>query len=217
MMKKMETKPKRNQLISIGITVKGKPTPITYYSEKELEEKVECKNCTLQYAIYGAFGYCPDCAEHNSQQIAEANFDLVIKILDLAKELPSDVKSKLIENGLEDCISAFDGFARERCRDRYPKLSFQNIYVAKQKLDESGISIAEGLDSSEWDFVVNQFQKRHLLAHKMGVVDEEYIKKTSSHPEQLGKKVSITENDVMSLIGHLKVIVANISKHVQRS
>lgn len=217
MMKKMEAKPKKNQPISIGITVKGRPTPITYYSEKELEEKVECKNCTLQYAIYGAFGYCPDCAGHNSQQIAEANFDLVIKILDLAKKSPSDIKSKLIENGLEDCISAFDGFARERCRDRYPKLSFQNIYVAKQKLDESGINIAEGLDSSEWEFVIKQFQKRHLLAHKMGVVDEEYIKNTGSHPEQLGKKVSITENDVMSLIGHLKVIVSNLSKHVQRS
>lgn len=217
MMKKIETKPKRNQLISIGITVKGRPTPITYYSENELEQKIECKNCTLQYAIYGAFGYCPDCAEHNSQQIAEANFDLVIKILDLAKEAPSDIKSKLIENSLEDCISAFDGFARERCRERYPNLSFQNIYVAKQKLDESKINIAEGLDSSEWEFVVKQFQKRHLLAHKMGVVDEEYINKTGSHPEQLGKKVSITENDVMSLIDHLKVIVSNLSKHVQRS
>lgn len=217
MMKRMETKPKKNQFISIGITVKGKPTPITYYSEKELEEKVECKSCTLQYAIYGAFGYCPDCAEHNSQQIAEANFDLITKILELAKEASLDVKNKLIENGLEDCISAFDGFARERCCGRFPKLSFQNIYVAKQKLDESGINIAEGLDSFEWDFVVKQFQKRHLLAHKMGVVDEEYIKKTGGSTEQLGRKVSITEGDVMSLITHLKVVVSNLSKNVQRS
>lgn len=109
------------------------------------------------------------------------------------------------------------GLHERCCRDRYPKLSFQNIYVAKQKLDESGINIAENLDSSEWDFVVNQFQKRHLLAHKMGVVDEEYINKTGSHPEQLGKKVSITESDVMPLIGHLKVIVSNLSKHIKRS
>lgn len=217
MMKKMETKPTGNQFISIGITVKGKSIPVTYYSEKELEEKVACKSCTLQYAIYGAFGYCPDCAEHNSQQIVEANFDLVAKILDLAKEASPDIKGKLIENGLEDCISAFDGFARERCRDRYPKLSFQNIYAAKRKLDESGINIAEGLDRYEWDFVVKQFQKRHLLAHNMGVVDEEYIKKTRGHPEQLGKKVSITEGDVMSLISHMKVIVSNLCKHVQRS
>tara|TARA_B110000211_G_scaffold136739_1_gene156436 strand:- start:6774 stop:7661 length:888 start_codon:yes stop_codon:yes gene_type:complete len=217
MMKKVETKPKRNQFISIGITVKGNPTPITYYSEKELEEKVECKNCTLQYAIYGTFGYCPDCAAHNSQQIAEANFDLIIKILDLAKDASPDVKVKLIENGLEDCISVFDGFARERCCKQYPKLSFQNIYSAKQKLDESGINIPEGLNNSEWSFVVKQFQKRHLLAHKMGVVDEDYIKKTNGDHKQLGKKVSITETDVTTLIIHLKVIVSNISKHVERS
>ncbi|MCP9804291.1 hypothetical protein KBY75_12000 [Cyanobium sp. T1G-Tous] len=217
MMKKMEAKPKRNQFISIGISVKGKPTPIAYYSELELEEKIECKNCALQYAIYGAFGYCPDCAEHNSQQIVEGNFGLVLKILDLAKSASPEVNSKLIENGLEDCISAFDGFARERCSEEYPKLSFQNIVVAKEKLDKFGIDIVDGLSGSEWDFVVAQFQKRHLLAHKMGVVDEEYIKKTGCHPAQLGKKVLITEVDVMSLISHLKVIVANLSKHIQRS
>lgn len=215
--KRIETKSKRNQCISIGITVKGRPTPITYYSEKELEEKVTCKKCTLHYAIYGSFGYCPNCAEHNSQQIAEANFDLITRILDLAKEAPSDIRSKLIENGLEDCISAFDGFAREHCRDHYPSLSFQNIHVAKQKLDESGINIAEGLDSSDWVFVVNQFQKRHLLAHKMGIVDEVYIKKTGSDPELLGKKVSITETDVISLIDQLKLIVSNLSKQLKRT
>ena len=216
-MKKMEAKPKRDQFISISITVKGEPFPIANYTEKELEERVECRNCTLQYAIYGAFGFCPDCAEHNSQQIAEANFDLITRIIDLAKEEPSDIKSKLIENGLEDCISAFDGFARERCRDRYPKLSFQNISAAKEKLDEFGIDITDGLDASEWKFVVCQFQKRHLLAHRMGVVDEEYVSKTGSHPEWLGKKVSITENDVLSLIDHLKIIVSNLSRHVQRT
>jgi hypothetical protein len=217
MMKRLETKPKKNQFISIGISVKGRPTPITYYSEKELEEKVECKNCTLQYAIYGSFGFCPDCSEHNSQQIAEANFELVLKILELADKSPPDIKGKLIENGLEDCISAFDGFARERCRDQYPKLSFQNIHAAQKKLNESGINIAEGLDNLEWNFVVKQFQKRHLLAHKMGVADEEYVQKTGDSPEQIGKKVLITENDVMSLITYLKVIVSNLSRHVQRS
>ncbi len=51
----------------------------------------------------------------------------------------------------------------------------------------------------------------------MGVVDEEYIKKTSEHTDQLGKKVLITENDVMTLIAHLKIIVSNLSRNVKRS
>ena len=32
-MKKMESKPSRNQFISIGVSVKGKPIPITFYTE----------------------------------------------------------------------------------------------------------------------------------------------------------------------------------------
>lgn len=218
MMKKMEMKPKRNQFLSIGITVKGKATPITYYSEKELEEKVACSNCTLEYTIYGAFGFCPDCAEHNSQQIAEANFELVLKILELAKESSPDVEAKLIENSLEDCISAFDGFARERCSILYPKLSFQNIKNAKQKLEsDCSIDITEGLADSEWTFVVDQFQKRHLLAHKMGVIDEGFINKTGISNDNLGKKVPISEEDVSILINHLRTVVSNLSAHVQRS
>lgn len=217
-MKKMERKPKRNQFLSIGITVKGKATPITYYSEKELEEKLVCSNCTLEYTIYGAFGFCPDCAEHNSQQIAVANFELVLKILELAKASPADIQAKLIENSLEDCISAFDGFARERCSTLYPKLSFQNIKHAKQKLESnSGIDISKGLDDTEWNFVVNQFQKRHLLAHKMGVIDEEYIKKTGISDDSLGKKAPISEEDVIDLIGLLQKVVFNLSTHVQRN
>lgn len=217
-MKKMERKPDRNQFISIGITVKGKPTPLIYYSEKELEEKVTCSNCTLEYTIYGAFGFCPDCATHNSQQIVEANFDLILKILELAKKSTPDIKSKLIENALEDCISAFDGFAREHCSQIYPKLSFQNIANAKEKLNaEHSIDISGGLEDDEWSYVVNQFQKRHLLAHKMGVVDEEFVKKTGVHSGSIGKKVSISESDVTTLIQHLRVIVNNITRNVHRS
>jgi hypothetical protein len=34
--------------------------------------------------IYGVFGYCPDCGEHNSLQILDKNLELVIKMLDMA-------------------------------------------------------------------------------------------------------------------------------------
>ena len=73
-LKKLEVKPKKNQLISIGISVKGRTAPVIYYAEKDLEEKITCNNCTLEYSIYGIFGFCPDCGIHNSLQIFEANF-----------------------------------------------------------------------------------------------------------------------------------------------
>jgi hypothetical protein len=55
-------------MFDIGISVKvdGRPHPIRYYREKQLETEVICDHCTLRYAIYGAFGFCPDCGVHNS-------------------------------------------------------------------------------------------------------------------------------------------------------
>lgn len=217
-MKKMEMKTKRNQLISIGIEVKGRPMPITYYLEKELEEKVACNSCTLEYTIYGAFGFCPDCGVHNSKQIVESNFDLILKILDLASGTDSNIKSKLIENALEDCISAFDGYAREHCSGIYKKMSFQNIEAAQKKLlTDRGVDISKGIEADQWSFTIKQFQKRHLLAHNMGVIDKEYIKKTNGSPSADGKKVSITEEDVRILIANLQVISGNLFNGISRS
>ena len=138
-LKKMERKPDRNAFLSIGIKVKGQATPITYYSEQELEERVICAACTLRYTIYGAFGFCPDCGVHNSQQIVFANFDLALKILDLAAGAEENVKTKLTENALEDVVSAFDGFGREHSTSLPYKMSFQNIGAARDKIGRAHV------------------------------------------------------------------------------
>ena len=210
--KRLERKPNRNQLISIGVTVKGQATPIARYSEKELEEKIECDHCTLKYTIYGSFGCCPDCGIYNSKQIVAANFDLVMRILELAQHTDLDIQHKLIENALEDCISVFDGFAREHCATACANTSFQNIKGAHSKLlTKLGVDITESISEEEWNFTVMQFQKRHLLAHKLGLIDEEYIKKTGISSLQLGRKVPITEDDVKTLVNHLTNISETIS------
>lgn len=217
-LKKLERKPNKNEFISIGITVKGGPAPITYYSEKELEEKVACDNCTLEYTIYGAFGFCPDCGTHNSIQIVVANFELVEKMINLALNAEKELADKLVENCLEDAVSAFDGFGREHCSAIYEKISFQNIEVARAKLyDDHGLDISAGLEKNEWEFVIEQFQKRHLLAHKMGIIDEEFIKKTGKNRSLLGRKVTITSDEVRKLINCLKLISENLFKGVSRS
>lgn len=215
-LRKLERKPDRNAFLSIGISVKGQPTPITYYSELELEERVTCSVCTLEYTIYGAFGYCPDCGVHNSQQILLANFDVVTKMLELAQGADALIKLKLIENALEDTVSTFDGFGREHCQDLPYKISFQNPEAARLKLEEGeGLDITAGLSVAEWTFVREQFQKRHLLAHTLGVVDEDFVRKTGS-TIPAGRKVPITEEDVRLLIGLLKTVAANLCAGVSR-
>jgi hypothetical protein len=216
-LKTLERQPSPSAFLSIGIKVKGNPTPIAYYSEKQLEERITCNACTLEYTIYGAFGYCPDCGVHNSAQIAGANFDLVLKTLDLAKTAPVEIQTKLIENALEDAVSCFDGFGREHCANQAYKVSFQNIDAAKDKIQrEHQFDLSATLTAPDWKFVSNQFQKRHLLAHKLGIVDSEFVAKTGSPPSLQGRKVTISESDVRALIVHLRTMANALHTNVAR-
>ncbi len=140
------------------------------------------------------------------------------KLFGLADNAEAEVKSKLIENALEDSVSAFDDFGREHCSEMYQNISFQNIDAAKDRLkEEHGVDISAGLNIDQWDFVKEQFQKCHLLAHKMGVIDEEFIRKTGQSESLLGRKVAISEENVRRLIEYLKVMAENLFKNIIRS
>lgn len=216
-LKKLERRPDPHAMISIGFTVKGSPAPIAYYREEELEERVTCSACTMEYTIYRAFGFCPDCGVHNSLQIVNANFALVLKALDLAQAAPTDLAAKLIDNALEDAVSCFDGFGREHCATQPFKISFQSIEGAKDKLLRgTGFDLADALDDDAWRFVTAQFQKRHLLAHKLGIIDADYVSKTGCAPILLGRKVTITDGDARALVTHLKILAEALYQGVRR-
>src|ERR1017187_4703629 len=115
-LKRLERRPDPHAFLSLSIKVSGQPHPIHHYRELDLEQVVVCDQCTLRYAIYGAFGHCPDCGVHNSLQILGVNLGIVDRMILMAKDAPSDVGSKLVENALEDAVSSMDGFGREVCR-----------------------------------------------------------------------------------------------------
>jgi hypothetical protein len=202
--------------IGISMKVKGHPHPIRYYREKQLETEVICEKCTLRYMIYGVFGYCPDCGVHNSLQILTKNLELVEKVLVFAETQESALAEALIANSLEDCVSAFDGFGRKTCRvfstkatdkTKADNLSFQNIERARQRFrDLFGVDFAQNIDPQQWILVTRCFQKRHLLAHKMGVVDQEYISATKDQAAIVGRKIQIQSAEIRALATPLQTI-----------
>lgn len=210
--------------IGISMRVEGRPHPIHYYRERELETTIICENCTLRYAVYGVFAFCPDCGAHNSLQILKANLELAEKEIALAATVDRALADYLTADALENAISAFDGFGREACRVRAAaatdpakaeKLSFQNLASARKNTQELfGFDLAVGVAADEWDFSCRCFQKRHLLAHKMGIVDESYVKATSDPDVAVGRKVPITWQEVTTLIGILKRLGAHLVGHL---
>jgi len=216
-----ESKPRGGFGIGISLKVKpGQPVPIKYYTEKELETILICDQCTLRYAIYGIFAFCPDCGTHNSKQILETNLQLAKKKLALSSQLDKDLSETLINDALENVVSAFDGFGREVCRVRSKssnnpeevlKIRFQNIDGAKKKIiDLFGVNISQCLSSDKWDFAIKEFQKRHLVSHKMGIVDQEYIDKSHDLEAIVGRKISISSEEVERLI----LIILNLANYI---
>ena len=200
---------------------KGRSHPIHYYREKQLETTLVCDNCTLEYAVYGVFAFCPDCGNHNSLQILDKNLELVEKEVALSNSVDDkELAERLLEDALENAVSSFDGFGRAASTElsnkandpeKAKKVSFQNIQAARTRIEKQfSIDIAAGLNDNEWNFVIKCFQIRHLFAHKMGVVDDEYIKKAKDSSAVLGRKISIHPNEIDELIRLLILVGKNL-------
>lgn len=225
-LKELEFDHKPRGMFGIGISMKVEPgqrSPIHHYRERQLETELVCSNCTLRYSVYGVFAFCPDCGQHNSLQILETNLLIVGKFLDLAEQADRELVGRLVENALEDCVSAFDGFGREHCRlhmaqnptARLDRWTFQSLDVVRSNIQAlAGMDLSTVVSSSDWSSAVIGFQKRHLVAHKMGVIDQAYIAKTGDTSYAVGRKVDISASEVRDLTAIIKVLAEHIAKAV---
>ena len=195
--------------IGISMKVTTRPYPIRYYGERELETEVVCDECTLRYSIYGAFAFCPDCGSHNSLTILTKNLELTDKMLVLAAGQGRDLAEQLIGDALENVVSGFDGFGRKLCRVAAPKatnpveaedMRFQNLTGARTRMQKLfAIDMTALVTANEWVFACRCFQKRHLLAHKLGVVDDDYLQATNDPAAVVGRTVRIGPDEVKRL------------------
>jgi len=212
-LKSLEFDHKPRSGFGIGLSMKlepGRPIPIKYYREQSLETHVQCSSCTLEYAVFGVFGFCPDCGIHNSLQTLLANLELVGKQLALSNEVnDTALRQHLIEDALENCVSAFDGFGRECCRirahgakdpEKAENVSFQNLpAVAKRLRALFDVDLESVLGAPEWRVAHVGFMRRHLLAHKAGVVDQKYLDETGESQPSIGRRLVVEPSEVQAL------------------
>ena len=228
-LKKLEFDYKPRGAFGIGFSLKlkrGPQPPIRYYREKQLETEVVCRNCTLRYSVYGVFGFCPDCGQHNSIQTLQKSLEVVGKMLEMATRVERAVAERLIENALEDCVSTFDGFGRELCRihankarnpSKAERMNFQNLETARERfLSLFGFDLSAEVARDEWRAAVVAFQKRHLIAHRFGVVDQDYMDKTSDFGAVVGRKVTVDVDEVERLAKTVNTLAPRAGAWLQK-
>ncbi len=210
--------------IGISMKVEGSPHPVRRYREKALETELVCESCTLRYAIYGLFAFCPDCGAHNSRQILDKNLVVAEKQLELSETTDAALGEHLRGDALENVVSAFDGFGRKVCEisavrathaNRASNATFQNLQRAQDEVERLyKFDLSASVSIDEWNSAFRGFQKRHLLAHTMGIVDADYVAATGDRSIAIGRKVVITKSEVQELVGIVRRLAAALERNL---
>lgn len=222
--------PKRG-FISLSMNIKGH-TPqkiiMPIPSREVFEQKIQCEKCQSRYSVIGSAFFCP-CCGHNSVEQTFTN--TISKIEDSIKNIPTIRKAlneiskdqsentcqTLIEKCLLDCVVAFQRYCDvmySKHKDSKSKVPFN----AFQKLDVGGNLWAEIFNESYTDWLSEKeytrlnilFQRRHLLQHIEGIVDEIYLAKSGDGKYKAGQRIIVKEKDAIELVNYIKVLTEKI-------
>ena len=142
--------------------------------------------------------------ELNLEQTSN-NVDKVINRMDALIE--SNGEQKMNKSSLERIVSSFQRFA-EATFSQLPNAAefslrrnvFQNLGESSTLWREAcGKGYEDMLSPKELEALHRLFQQRHLLAHKEGFVDEEYLSNTDDRTYSVGQRLVLSETSVVSL------------------
>lgn len=236
-MKKLEQKPDPHAFISIGVTYTPGKIEIRKYVEKDLKTKINCEKCDRSFALYSVSSFCPFCGKRDDKIIYDQNIQVVKKFINLQDVIPEKEKEDLTEHGLFDklveksldmLITAFETFCKSKYLQKELILasksekevlsivrnSFQNLKEGNKLMSKYGVNFYKILSKDE-KFVSECFEKRHVLIHNSGIIDQKFIERTNSDVNLLGKRVIITKQYIERLIVNLDGIILEIEQKLK--
>ena len=225
--KSFNSKQSRNGFLTMSMKVTGghkSELILPIASAMEMELKICCKSCNSNYAVIGSAFFCPYCG-HNSAE--ETFYNAVKKIKDkinniplihssllsVSKDTAANTCRSLIETGLLESVVAFQRFNEVLFGRKFPEMQVR--MNAFQKLDAGseywknaiGLSYTDWITDTEMTKLMVFFQRRHLLAHTEGIVDQKYIERSGDLNYSIGQRIVIKEADVLECVGLIEKIV----------
>jgi len=197
-------------------------------SKEEMELKIQCKECNARYAVIGSAFFCPNCG-HNS---AEETFSNTVKKIEIKLNNLETIKDSLlasvgkddaeitcrslIESGLNDCVVALQRFCEVSFVKKAPAIkvrfnAFQNIDAGSDYWKQAtGQGYSDWITQDEMNMLKILFQKRHLLAHTEGIVDQKYIDNSGDSSYRVGQRIVVRPEDVRTCLNIVTEIVKTL-------
>lgn len=184
---------------------------------EEWETEICCEKCGTHYSVIGSAFFCPCCGYNSVTSAYKDSLDSIKRMLDTLPEMKELLIEKydedsavtmcrsLLESSIGNMVSAFQKFAC--CR--YEAVSgksgrvndFQMVEKGSQLFkDEIGESYSDWLENEELEHMKVMFQRRHILEHNNGLVDQKYLDKSKDMSYSVGQRVVVKETDAYTLL-----------------
>lgn len=194
------------------------------YSEELQQHCFTCEKCDNRFDILGEHGCCPVCGKRNSLQVVMSYLNEAQTKFESANAAIANRHDREIEwEKITKCISDFEAMARDiqnqlarlpltpTRRKEVGHISFHQILKANECLrDFFGIELFRGFDEADKEFVNRMFNRRHILTHNAGRVDEKYLAQTLDTGVRLHEKIRVRSKERAGLIPLLKKMAANL-------
>lgn len=168
-------------------------------SEIRQQLTIKCNNCKTKLDVIGVYASCPRCGTRN-------NFDVFFNaMLEIREQVTS---SKINTNdALNRAVEAYAGagsdvkFIFEKNLSfiqlepkAIKKIDFQKIIETNDILINAKLNL---FPAESRAFLHLMFQRRHIIAHRSGIVDLKYLDSTQDSSVRLGQKISIDRGDLL--------------------
>jgi Zn finger protein HypA/HybF involved in hydrogenase expression len=210
-------------------------TPAWHYSEEKQQFHFTCdtKDCHAATDILGQYGYCPRCGRTNARKLFTERMDNMISRLEETKKTISDRQQReaVWEEMTVKSLSEFEALAKHlrrkllcvpmtsNRRKEVENLNFQKPLQADELLVRwfdigllewpgNGIIPRRIVPPSEVPFIKKMIQRRHILMHNDGLVDQEYLDLSGEANVRLDERIRIRSHEVRRFIENIRGMAA---------
>ena len=179
--------------------------PPEFFAESQRQTRFTCEACDNLNDVLGRFAWCSTCGTRNDGEMLRQDI--------------GTIKATLIANGnpvsaLKEAVDAFDAVGRNLAqqlvahvpmtkarRDKWEKANFQQVELTARNLKaDFDIDILDKLSPEAIAEIRLRFHRRHLHAHRGGVVDRKYVEDTRDSSVQVGQLVTESRDMILAFL-----------------